>query len=242
MTRRPLLLLALSVIAAACSSSPAVTTTTPTTPPSTMTTTTTSNLAASTTTTVPQAAIDIRAALDGYASALAAGDGAAALTHVDRGTLELLDDLLLLASSPVHVDELDYLDAFLVLRLRHRFTGEELNEMTAADVFLTAIADDLIFPPADRIEFDGINLIDDEATGLIGGSPAMWFRLEGDGWKIALGRTFDEYSQVLSLSIEAAATRAAGEDATRSEGLLLLLSTLEGSDVDPTLLAGPGEG
>nr|HSR44031.1 hypothetical protein [Acidimicrobiia bacterium] len=243
MTRRLLLLLCLSVVAAGCSSDDSpVTSAAQAPPPTTVTTSTTSTIPASTTTTVPQAALDIRAALDGYSAALAAADGPGALAFVDGGTLDLFDDLLLLAASDVHLDDLDYLDAFLVLRLRHRFSGEDLRTMTASDVFLTAVADDLVFPPIDKIEFDAINLIDDEATGEIGGSPAMWFRLEADGWKIALGRTFDEYAQILSLTIEEAALRAAGDAATRSEALLLFVSTLEGEDVDPALIAGPAGG
>lgn len=242
MTRRFLLLLCLSVVAAGCSSDSPITSTTQAPPSTTVTTLTTSPVPESTTTTVPQAALDIRAALDGYSSALAEGNGPGALAYVDRGTLDLFDDLLLLAASNVHLDDLDYLDAFLVLRLRHRFSGEDLSTMTASDVFLTAVADDLVFPPIDRIEFDAINLIDDEATGEIGGSPAMWFRLEAEGWKIALGRTFEEYEQILSLTIEGAAVRAAGDDATRSEALLFFVSTLEGEDIDPALVVGPAGG
>jgi hypothetical protein len=158
---------------------------------------------------------------------------------VDSGTLELFEDLLLLAGSPVHVDELDYLDAFLVLRLRHRFSAEDLGSMTAEDVFLTAIEDDLLFSSGGDIAFEAINIVDDEATGEVGGSPAMWFTLEDGEWKVALGRTFEEYAPVLSLTLEAAALQAAGDGATRGEALLLFLSTLEGAEVDPALLAAP---
>jgi hypothetical protein len=242
MIRRFLIVLAVSSIGAACSSAPTSTTTTLAPPPSTSPTTTSSTTPEPTTTTVPAAVGEIHAALDGYAAALAGGDGSAALEYVDDGTLELFDDLLLLAASPIHVDQLDYLDAFLVLRLRHRFSAAELDDMTAADVFLTTVDGDLVFPAADQIEFDAINLIGDEATGEIGGSPAMWFAFEQGRWKLALGRTFDEYAQVLSLTIEAAASQAAGEGATPAEALLFFVSTLEGADVDQGLLAGPAEG
>ncbi len=242
MIRRFLILLAVLTIGAACSPAPISTTTTQA-PPSTLpTTTTTSTTPETTTTTVPAAVGQIHAALDEYATALAEGDGPAALEYVDDGTLELFDDLLLLAASPIHVDQLDYLDAFLILRLRHRFSAAELDDMTASDVFLTTIEGDLVFPAADQIEFDAINLIGDEATGEIGGSPAMWFAFERGRWKLALGRTFDEYAQVLSLTIEAAATQAAGEGATPAEALLLFVSTLEGEEVDEALLAGPAGG
>lgn len=237
MTRRLLSLLAVLLLGAACSSSTPSTTAAPVT--ATPPTTTTSTAPPTTTTTIPAAVGEIQAALDGYAAALADGDGSAALDYVDSGTLELFDDLLLLAASPIHVDELDYLDALLVLRLRHRFSGVELKDMTASDVFLITVDGDLVFPSADQIEFDAINLIGDEATGEISGSPAMWFALEQGEWKLALGRTFDEYAEILSLTIEAAATQAAGEGATPTEALLLFVSALEGADVDAALLAGP---
>jgi len=236
---RPISVLALvGLIAAGCTSSPTTTTAgTPITAPPT--TTNTSAPVASTTTTVPQAALDIRSALDGYSNALSAGNGADAIAFLDSETLDLFDDLVLLASSAVPVNELDFLDAFLVLRLRHRFSSEQLKSLTAADIFLTALDDNLAFPQIETIAFDSINIVDSEATGIVGGSPAMWFSLEEGAWKIALGRTFEEYAPVLGLSIESAALAAAGDGATRDNALLLLLSKLEGTEIDRALLTGP---
>ncbi|MFW2339119.1 MAG: hypothetical protein ACN4GK_03630 [Acidimicrobiia bacterium] len=203
------------------------------------TTTTSTAAAPSTTTTISPVVGEIRATLDAYSTALAEADAETAVRFVDRGTLELFDDLLLLASSNVHADDLDFLDAFLVMRFRHRFTSDQLDSLTAPDVFLTALEDGLMFSPVGELSFDAFNIIDDEATGEIAGSPAMWFSLEDGVWKIALGRTFDEYSSVLSLSLEAAALNAAGEGATRNDALLALLTELEGVVVDSDILTGP---
>ena len=191
------------------------------------------------TTTISPVVGEIRATLDAYSMALTEADAETAVRFVDRGTLELFDDLLLLASSNVHADDLDFLDAFLVLRFRHRFTSDQLDSLTAPDVFLTALEDGLMFSPVGELSFDAFNIVDDEATGEIAGSPAMWFSLEEGVWKIALGRTFDEYSSVLSLSLEAAALNAAGEGATRNDALLALLTELEGVVVDSDILTGP---
>ena len=236
---RPIAVLAfVGLIATGCTSTPATTTAgTPTT--AAPTTTTATAPAASTTTTGPQAVLDIRSALEGYSNALSAGNGAGAIAFLDSETLDLFDDLLLLASSAVHVNELDFLDAFLVLRLRHRFSSEQLQSLTAADIFLTALDDNLAFPQIETIAFDSINIVDTGATGIVGGSPAMWFSLEEGAWKIALGRTFEEYAPVLGLSIESTALAVAGDAATRDDALLLLLSKLEGTEIDRALLAGP---
>ena len=239
---RPLaLLLFIGLLAAACTTAADTTTTVATAPSTTAptATTTSTTMPASTTTTVSPIVSEIRGTLDAYSTALAEADAETAVRYVDRETLELFDDLLLLASSNVHADDLDFLDAFLVLRFRHRFTSDQLDSLTGPDVFLTALEDGLMFSPVGELSFDAFNIIDDEATGEIAGSPAMWFSLEDGVWKIALGRTFDEYSSVLSLSLEAAALNSAGEGATRSDALLALLTELEGVDVDPSILAGP---
>ena len=229
-------LVAVSCTTARDTSTTVGTTASTTAPPAT---TTSTAAAPSTTTTISPVVGEIRATLDAYSTALAEADAETAVRFVDRGTLELFDDLLLLASSNVHADDLDFLDAFLVLRFRHRFTSDQLDSLTAPDVFLTAIEDGLMFSPVGELSFDAFNIVDDEATGEIAGSPAMWFSLEEGVWKIALGRTFDEYSSVLSLSLEAAALNAAGEGATRNDALLALLTELEGVVVDSDILTGP---
>ena len=229
-------LLVVSCTTAADTSTTVGTTASTTAPPAK---TTSTAAAPSTTTTISPVVGEIRATLDAYSKALAEADADTAVRFVDRGTLELFDDLLLLASSNVHADDLDFLDAFLVMRFRHRFTSDQLDSLTAPDVFLTALDDGLMFSPVGELSFDAFNIIDDEATGEIAGSPAMWFSLEDGVWKIALGRTFDEYSSVLSLSLEAAALNAAGEGATRNDALLALLTELEGVVVDSDILAGP---
>ena len=230
-------LVAVSCTTAGDTSTTVGTTASTTAPPATTTSTTAAP--PSTTTTMSPVVGEIRAALDAYSTALAEADAETAVRFVDRGTLELFDDLLLLASSNVHADDLDFLDAFLVLRFRHRFTSDQLDSLTAPDVFLTALEDGLMFSPVGELSFDAFNIVDDEATGEIAGSPAMWFSLEDGVWKIALGRTFDEYSSVLSLSLEAAALNAAGEGATRNDALLALLTELEGVVVDSDILTGP---
>ncbi len=239
MTRRFLLILSCAAIAGGCSSTPA-TTTIADVPATTTTIVATTTTTESTTTTLPQAAIEIRAALDGYVAALAAADGRRALTYVDSGTLDLYGELLQLAAAPVHVDEMDFIDAILVVRLRLRFSEQELAALTAEDVFVTAIDEGLLIStPGERISFDAFNITDDEATGEVKGSPAMWFAREGGEWKVALGRTFAEYAPVLSVQLEQAAHDIAGVDAGRAESLLSLLSTIEETSIDPMLLAGP---
>lgn len=229
----------ISLLLIGCGESAATTTSSVPAPTTTIVTTTTT-APPSTTTTIPTDAIEIRAALNGYLDALTAADGTTALDFVDSGTLDLMNDLLLLAAAPVSVEEMEFLDALLVVRLRHRFPAAELDGMDAADVFVAAIEQDLLIgSPGAGISFDQINVIDDEATGEVGGSPAMWFKLEGTEWKVALGRTFDEYSDVLSVQLEQAAYASAPDGATRSEALLALLTTVEGEPIDPALISGP---
>ncbi|MDF1595610.1 MAG: hypothetical protein P1T08_05895 [Acidimicrobiia bacterium] len=239
MIRRFLLMLTVLALAGGCSSTPS-TTTIADIPTTTTTFGITSTIPEPTTTTLPQAALEIRAAFDGYVAALAAADGRSALSYVDSGTLDLYGELLQLAAAPVHVDEMDFIDAVLVVRLRFRFSEQELALLTAEDVFVTAIDEALLIStPGERINFDAFNITDDQATGEVRGSPAMWFAREDGKWKVALGRAYEEYAPVLSVQLEQAAHDIAGADAGRADSLLGLLSTIEGTGIDPALLAGP---
>lgn len=230
------------VVLVGCSGTVASSTTVPVAPSTSIASTTTSTTAPpeSTTTTVSQDAIDIRAALDGYLAALAAGDGAAAVQFVDSGTIGLMRDLLLLAAAPVSIEEMDFVDAVVVLRLRHRFPASALDELDAETLFVEAIEGQLLIgSPGPDITFEQINIIDDEAAGEVGGSPAMWFSKEDGVWKIALGRTYEEYSSVLSVTLEQSARELAGPEASLSDALLALVESVEGAEIDPEALLGP---
>lgn len=242
MTRRLLAVVVIGGVITACSGSAADTTTTVPAPTTTVAAPTTTVAAPTTsppsTSSTVDATVGIRAALGAYLDALGRGEPSAALEFVDGATIDLLEDLLVLAASPVHIDDLNVVDALIVLRLRHRFSGSELEQMSPGDAFDVAFTPDTL-PSFGDITFESFNIVGDEATGVVNGSPAMWFVREGGSWKVALARTFDEYTEVLSLMIESRALADAGGDVTITEALVALVSQLEGVEVDPALVSGP---
>jgi hypothetical protein len=233
------------ILVAACTTEPAPTTTTspPATSPTTSTTADTTSTTAddTTTTTFSPEAAEILAALGAYQTALVARDGVGAADLVDEATIRLYAELVAAAAAQEPVETLPFIDALVIVRLRHRYSAAELSAFGGRDVFIAAVEEGMVSSTVgtDSVALDSVNISGDSATGVAQGTPVLWFVREEGTWRVALAEVLEQYGDVLGLQFEQAAIQTLGPDTTRRDALLWLGGLLEGGDLDPALLDGP---
>ncbi|MBI1742490.1 hypothetical protein HYR54_05415 [Candidatus Acetothermia bacterium] len=156
----------------------------------------------------------VRASFNSYKAALKAHDGKAAVTFVDKNTLNYYDKMLDLAlrGTRESVLELSILDKLMVLTIRHNLPLELVKQMSSKSFFVYSVKEGLI---ADNSTINGLRIehimvsgttASGDATTTGGKVPpnTKWIFHKEDGhWKLDLTSIFPVINWALEQAVHA---------------------------------------
>ncbi|WP_420627351.1 hypothetical protein [Candidatus Leptofilum sp.] len=184
--------------------------------------------------------MSIRAVFEQFRTATKNGDGDGAVEVVSSLDVEWYDYLLVgaLTLEREELGALATIEKFIILRLRHNFSLEELENLTGEDVIILSFERGWIdLSYLENFEIDEVDIGIDPGNALVtfaDGTAMFFYREGGRHWKVSLGQFMSQANEELNQII-----RESGipEDQFFT-GLLELLSE---RPVDERIFDGPIE-
>jgi hypothetical protein len=179
----------------------------------------------------------IQQVFEQYRSALLQGDGEAALAALDLETIDWYEQVIEFALTLDRDDlnRLDFIEKFTVLRLRHEFSRDELEDLTGDELIKIAIENGWI----SRSSVESLELEDVEVNDLRGivtitgiSEPLFLFVKEDGQWKFMLWK-------VTALGNPAFEQLVAESGLSEDEFVIGILEALSSFQVDERIFDGP---
>lgn len=179
----------------------------------------------------------IRQVLEEYRSALLQGDGKTAIQLVDSKTIDWYDQVLAFALTLERddLDRLDFTEKFIVLRLRHEFSLDQLEDLIGEEVLIIGIERGWIsHSSVESMELEDIEVHDlrgfvtfDEMI-----EPIFVFVKEDGQWKFMLWK-------LAALGNVAFVQLVEESGLTEDEFIIGILEALSSFQVDERIFDGP---